>query len=188
MVEVDGRQWAPIQKNVTAIRGKDFTVEYIPVGQSLDNWEEMVTVQFFAFNHAQQLVANNAGEKNSTGRPNSQTDITAQRFETIFLEGLRQGAAPGAKNKQGEKTYEFPPQTTVTSTTLQQSDDSVLFEWQAGKNADAQQELVRAIKGAEGLDVVHYTTKKKMTADQFDKWQKLLNEAHLEKLPRVPRS
>lgn len=220
-MDVDGRRWTPVQKNVTPVHGKDFTIEFIPTGQNVNDWKEMVTVQFFAFIHPQPATggestktAKVAADQSATGKesaPGNQganteqastdnraaninpadalpiaSDITVERFETAFLNALQQGAAASAKNKQGERTYEFPPNTPIVSKTISKSNDSVLFEWEAGRNGDAQQELVRVIKGTAGLDVVHYTTKSAMTPEESAKWQKLLNEAHLENIGHQP--
>jgi hypothetical protein len=47
-LQLDGKDWVPLQKQVSTERGRDSLLEYLPAGQTLANWQEMVTVETFS--------------------------------------------------------------------------------------------------------------------------------------------
>jgi hypothetical protein len=68
--KLDNRQWLPVQKNVRPQPGKNFVLELLPAGQSLENWQELVTVEDFS---------------------TPKEPIAARSFEKAFLDKLAAG-------------------------------------------------------------------------------------------------
>lgn len=67
-VQLDGREWSPVQKNAHPVEGRDYLIEFLPANQTTTDWQEMVTVQLFS----------------TSGRP-----IDVKTFEQAFVDDLQ---------------------------------------------------------------------------------------------------
>jgi len=73
-LQLDGRRWVAVQKNVRHHAGGDFIREYLPTGQTVADWKEIVTVQEFSTAMAKH-------------------PISARDFEAAFMNDLKKDTA-----------------------------------------------------------------------------------------------
>jgi hypothetical protein len=75
-LELDGRRWNSVQQDVHVSTTRDATIEFAPEGQTVKNWQELVTVQMLTTKAAKHA-------------------ITAKDFEEQFSkQGEDKGQAP----------------------------------------------------------------------------------------------
>lgn len=84
-LQLDNRTWSRVQL-AEPRAGADYTLEYLPPGQTKTDWTELVTEQFFA--NAQQ----------STSSPSKERPLTAVGFALAYLNRLS-----GIQNSEGNK-------------------------------------------------------------------------------------
>lgn len=137
-VHFDNRPWKVAWGKKTE---KIVTVEYIPVGDDINNWKELITTQFIP------------GLK----------DITPAQFGNQFLYDL---------DKSGVKH---------TVNTIEDQSDLLIFEFKVLEPANLQQdEILKIIKGKEGIYIIHYAIKKSdMGNENRAKWIKNLKNSFI---------
>jgi hypothetical protein len=87
-LQLDGRQWVAVQKSALRRSGADYIKEYLPPGQTVTDWKEILTVQEFSTAMAK--------------RP-----ITARDFEGAFLNDLKKDNAHVDSNLLSESDHDL---------------------------------------------------------------------------------
>jgi hypothetical protein len=115
---------------------------YTPQGQSIQNWTELITLQFY---------------------PNYKK-TSAKEFMSHYLGHLRQS------------------EPTVKSKYISNSPNSAIIEWSISKSRHCPNQcgLDRALRGPQGLHVIHYAIKtNKWSETERKKWLNIINRTKI---------
>jgi hypothetical protein len=89
-IDLDGRRWNSLQQDVRLSTARDTTVEFAPAGQTVKDWQELLTVQMLTTKAAKHAITAADFEKqfSKQGEDKGQAPVTetlkAQPNESAF--------------------------------------------------------------------------------------------------------